>query len=65
MTPTRNAPKQEYIDAIKFDLEWLGLTWDRVEQQSKRLDRYQDAAEKLRVDGRFYDVVLKRRPSWT
>jgi len=47
--------KQEYIDAIKFDLEWLGLTWDRVEQQSKRLDRYQDAAEKLRVDGRFYE----------
>ena len=47
--------KQEYIDAIQFDLEWLGLTWDRVEQQSKRLDRYHDAAEKLRRDGRFYE----------
>ncbi|WP_296476727.1 glutamate--tRNA ligase family protein, partial [Roseinatronobacter sp.] len=44
--------KQEYIDAIQHDLEWLGLTWDRIEQQSKRLDRYNDAAERLRADGR-------------
>lgn len=42
--------KQDYIDAIQTDLEWLGLTWDRLEQQSKRLDRYHDAAEKLRRD---------------
>ena len=47
--------KQEYIDAIQQDLEWLGLTWDRIEQQSKRLDRYAEAAEKLRGDGRFYE----------
>jgi glutamyl-tRNA synthetase len=46
---------QGYIDAIQQDLEWLGLEWDRMEQQSKRLDRYQDAAEKLRADGRFYE----------
>ncbi len=26
--------KEEYVDAIKEDLEWLGLTWDRVERQS-------------------------------
>ncbi len=44
-----------YIDAIQRDLEWLGLEWDRMEQQSRRLDRYQDAAEKLRADGRFYE----------
>ncbi|MFU8898260.1 MAG: glutamate--tRNA ligase [Roseinatronobacter sp.] len=47
--------KQEYIDGIQHDLEWLGLTWDRVEQQSKRLERYNDAAERLRADGRFYE----------
>ncbi|TVP70702.1 MAG: glutamate--tRNA ligase [Rhodobacteraceae bacterium] len=47
--------KQDYIDAIQEDLEWLGLGWDRIEQQSKRLDRYQAAAEKLRADGRFYE----------
>ena len=47
--------KQDYIDAIQFDLDWLGLHWDRIEQQSKRLDRYHDAADKLRADGRFYE----------
>lgn len=47
---------QEYIDGIKADLDWLGLTWDRIEQQSKRLDRYAAAAEKLRGMGRFYEV---------
>ncbi len=47
--------KQEYVDAIKQDLEWLGLTWDKVERQSERLDRYEDAATKLREMGRFYE----------
>ncbi len=28
--------KQEFIDSILFDLEWLGLNWDRIEYQSKR-----------------------------
>ncbi|MGK7651898.1 glutamate--tRNA ligase [Roseovarius sp. B08] len=48
--------KQEYVDAIKQDLEWLGLTWDRVERQSERLDRYAEVAEKLRGMGRFYEA---------
>lgn len=47
--------KQEYADAIQKDLEWLGLTWDRVERQSARLDRYEQAAEDLRNKGRFYE----------
>ncbi|MBR9763118.1 MAG: glutamate--tRNA ligase [Rhodobacteraceae bacterium] len=48
--------KQEYIDGIMQDLEWLGLTWDRVEYQSKRMDRYLAAADKLRDMGRFYEA---------
>lgn len=48
--------KEEYVDAIKEDLEWLGLTWDRVERQSDRLDRYADAADRLRDMGRFYEA---------
>ncbi|MCM2561537.1 glutamate--tRNA ligase [Lutimaribacter sp. EGI FJ00015] len=48
--------KQEYIDQIQRDLEWLGLTWDRIEYQSKRLDRYAEAADKLREMGRFYEA---------
>ncbi len=46
----------EYADAIKVDLEWLGLTWDRVETQSSRLDRYAAAADELRAKGRFYEA---------
>ncbi len=48
--------KQEYIDGVQEDLEWLGISWDRIEYQSKRLDRYAEAADKLRVDGRFYEA---------
>ncbi len=48
--------KEEYVDAIKQDLEWLGLQWDRVERQSERLDRYAEAADKLRDMGRFYEA---------
>lgn len=47
--------KQEYVDAIQQDLEWLGLTWDKMERQSERLDRYHAAADKLREIGRFYE----------
>lgn len=48
--------KEEYVDAIKRDLEWLGLTWDKVERQSERLDQYAAAADKLRKIGRFYEA---------
>ncbi len=47
--------KEEYVDAIKEDLEWLGLHWDRVERQSQRLDRYSAAADRLREMGRLYE----------
>jgi glutamyl-tRNA synthetase len=48
--------KEEYVDAIKQDLDWLGLHWDRVERQSERLDRYAEAADQLRRIGRFYEA---------
>ncbi|MCA2012524.1 glutamate--tRNA ligase [Cereibacter sphaeroides] len=47
--------KQEYVDGIKYDLEWLGLTWDRIERQSERLDRYAEVADQLRASGKFYE----------
>jgi len=48
--------KEEYVDAIKYDLEWLGLHWDRIERQSERLERYAEAADALRAKGRFYEA---------
>ena len=52
--PERSKP--EFADAIKEDLEWLGLAWDRVETQSSRLERYVAAADDLRAKGRFYEA---------
>lgn len=47
--------KQEYIDGLKADLDWLGIRYDRIEQQSKRMVRYAEAAEQLKAAGRFYE----------
>jgi glutamyl-tRNA synthetase len=47
--------KQEYIDGLKEDLAWLGITYDRIEQQSLRMARYAEAAEQLKAAGRFYE----------
>lgn len=51
--PERSKP--EFSDAIRQDLTWLGLSWDREENQSSRLARYQAAADELRQMGRFYE----------
>ncbi|MGO4852736.1 glutamate--tRNA ligase [Phaeovulum sp. W22_SRMD_FR3] len=51
----RERSKQEYVDALMQDLEWLGLTWDKVERQSLRLERYAEQAEVLKAAGRFYE----------
>ncbi|WP_411838464.1 glutamate--tRNA ligase [Paracoccus sp. ME4] len=48
--------KEEYVEGIKRDLDWLGLHWDRVERQSLRLDRYRAEADALRASGRLYEV---------
>jgi glutamyl-tRNA synthetase len=48
--------EEKYVDAIKQDLEWLGLTWDKVERQSARMDRYAETADQLREMGRFYEA---------
>jgi glutamyl-tRNA synthetase len=47
--------KDEYIQGIKDDLTWLGLDWDCVEYQSKRMDKYLDAKQKLIDMGRLYE----------
>ena len=51
----RERSKEEYVEGIKRDLDWLGLHWDRIERQSERLDRYAEMADKLRADGLLYE----------
>ena len=46
--------REDYVDAIRTDLAWLGLDWDREERQSARLDRYEAAFAALRAAGRIY-----------
>lgn len=46
--------KLEYVEGIKRDLEWLGLSWDKYMQQSDRLARYNDVKEQLVKAGRVY-----------
>lgn len=46
--------REEYVDAIRADLAWLGIAPDGEERQSHRLDRYQAAFEALLAAGRVY-----------
>ncbi len=60
--------REEYVDAIRADLAWLGLEPDGEERQSARLEIYEAAFEKLRTAGRVYpcwetaqELELKRK----
>jgi glutamyl-tRNA synthetase len=60
--------KEEYVDAIRADLAWLGIEAAREERQSTRLDLYQSAFDTLREAGRIYpayetqqELELKRK----
>jgi glutamyl-tRNA synthetase len=46
--------RTEYAEGIAADLAWMGIVPGRVEYQSKRFDRYADAAERLKASGRLY-----------
>lgn len=46
--------REEFVDAIRDDLQWLGLTWDEEARQSARTGRYDAVAEQLKASGRLY-----------
>lgn len=46
--------KDEYVDAIKEDLEWLGLNWDELQFQSRRMNLYENAKQRLIEQKRLY-----------
>jgi glutamyl-tRNA synthetase len=45
---------EAYVAAIREDLTWLGLTWDREFRQSERHERYQEALRQLEASGYIY-----------
>ena len=47
--------KDEYVQGIMDDLTWLGIKWDRMEYQSKRMDKYLIAKQQLIDMGRLYE----------
>lgn len=60
--------REEYVEAIRADLAWLGLTPEREERQSARFAIYEAAFEKLVAAGRLYrcyetaqELDLKRK----
>ena len=44
----------EFEQGIEDDLTWLGLVWDERYNQSRRFDRYEEAAARLKASGRLY-----------
>ncbi len=60
--------REEYVDAIREDLAWLGILPDGEERQSVRLDLYEKGFEALLTAGRVYpayetaqELELKRK----
>lgn len=46
--------REEFVDAIRADLDWLGLDVDGEERQSARFALYDAAFDRLRTAGRVY-----------
>ncbi|WP_041318068.1 glutamate--tRNA ligase [Hyphomicrobium nitrativorans] len=64
----RERSTEEFAEAIRTDLRWLGLDWEREERQSDRLGRYAEVAETLKASGHLYacyeteaELDLKRK----
>ncbi|GAA4765346.1 glutamate--tRNA ligase [Novosphingobium ginsenosidimutans] len=60
--------REEYVEAIRADLAWLGLVPDGEERQSARFDLYEHEFQKLVAAGRVYrcyetaqELELKRK----
>src|SRR3546814_12755194 len=60
--------REEYVDAIRADLGWLGLAFDGEERQSARFALYEQRFDTLKAAGRVYpcyetaqELDLKRK----
>ena len=60
--------REEYVDAIRDDLAWLGFAFSQEVRQSNRIARYEQRFDELRAAGRVYpayetqqELELKRK----
>ena len=60
--------RKEYEENIKSDLNWLGISWEKIDRQSTRIKNYNEALNKLYENGRAYrcyetqeELSLKRK----
>jgi glutamyl-tRNA synthetase len=60
--------QDHFEQAIKQDLQWLGIEWSKEVRQSDRYDLYNQAMKKLKASGRLYpcyetpeELSLKRK----
>ena len=53
-TPTASARPRSSTQAIRDDLDWLGLEPDAIVRQSERFDLYEREFERLKAAGRVY-----------
>ena len=53
--------REEFIEAARDDLRWLGLTWETEFRQSNRLDRYRLAMQQLLEQGQAYPCTCTRK----
>lgn len=60
--------REDYVEAIRADLAWLGLTYDGEERQSLRTELYEREFQRLVEQGRIYrayetaqELDLKRK----
>jgi glutamyl-tRNA synthetase len=64
----RERSREEFVDAIRADLDWLGLTRDGEVRQSERFELYEREFARLAAAGRVYpcyetaqELELKRK----
>ena len=53
-TPTASVSREEFVEAIRDDLAWMGLNPDAEVRQSERFDLYEREFERLKTAGRVY-----------
>lgn len=64
----RERSKDEYEEAIKEGLTWMGMDWDDFARQQDRLDKYAAVIADMKASGRLYpcyetadELALKRK----